>query len=55
MSHNYRETNFAADYLANQALLLPLRIHVFLTPPTEIEGWLLDIVSEFAYPRMVVA
>ncbi|KAH9685635.1 putative ribonuclease H protein [Citrus sinensis] len=55
LSHSYRETNFAADYLANQALLLPLGIYVFPTPPSETEGWLLHDVSGSAYPRMVVA
>ncbi|KAL9451462.1 hypothetical protein AB3S75_013097 [Citrus x aurantiifolia] len=55
LSHSYRETNFAAYYLANQALLLPLGIHVFPTPPSGTEGWLLHDVSGSAYPQMVVA
>lgn len=55
LSHCYRETNYAADYLANQALLLPLGVHVFPTPPSGTEGWLLHDVSGTAYPRMVIA
>ncbi|KAL9422188.1 hypothetical protein AB3S75_034454 [Citrus x aurantiifolia] len=54
LSYSYRETNFAADYLANQARLLPLGIHVFPTPPSGIEGWLLHDVSGTAHPRMVI-
>ncbi|KAH9734521.1 putative ribonuclease H protein [Citrus sinensis] len=55
LSHSYRETNFAAGYLTNQALLLPLGVHVFPTPPSGTEGWLLHDVSGTAYPRMVIA
>ena len=35
--HNYREANFAGDFMASHALTLPLGLHHFATPPLGVD------------------
>ena len=53
VKHIYREANFAADFLANFALSLPLGLHVFSNPPDGVNVWLRNDGVGIAFPRFV--
>ena len=55
IKHAYRETNFAADFLANSALSLPVGLHIFnSSPPPGADLWLLHDCTRVSYSRSVL-
>ena len=53
VNHIYRETNFAADSLANYAADLPIGLHKLSSPSVSGTPFLLHDMYEVAYPRTV--
>ena len=54
IKHAYRETNFAADFLANSALSLPVGLYIFNSPPLGADLWLLHDCTGVSYSRSVL-
>ena len=54
INHVYREANFAADFLANYALELPLGLHLFSIPPPGVVSFIANDLYGIAYSRYVL-
>lgn len=53
--HIYRESNFCADWLANNAWNLPIGLHVCNEPPTELLHLLMADISGATMPRLITS
>ncbi|KAH9792364.1 putative ribonuclease H protein [Citrus sinensis] len=55
VKHVYRESNFAADFLANSALSLPVGLHIFNSLPLGAGFWIRHDSIGVSHPRFVLA